>query len=354
MRLLLAGLIFCGVEFSIFRTGLYTARLEPESAAGTLQTVLRLEKERYRPGTARVLSVGDSRMALLLRVADRMAGESAYRFDRIAEAGTHPRCWYYMLREVDPDARHYAAIVIPMPSYDDQDSENLADAEVDIHYLAPLLRLSDAAGFSFSFDSWRLRGLALRDTLFKGLAYKRDLWAYWDDRKSRMFRGNWYRKNAGWTQYDFVGSNQNMVGLQVDWAARKIAHYPPAADDATRKMLDSELLATSDYTGRRTAYLRHWLGRIAGRYGGSGTRLVFYRLPRGPVVRPDATHAPTSAVREIAARGQGVLLDEHTFDALERPELFRDAVHLNEAGCEQFTAAFVREVSRVLGSAPTR
>ena len=349
LRFVLAGLLFCIPEGLIFRTGFYPSHLEPQSTAGALQTVLRLEKERYRPGTPRVLSVGDSRMALLLRVADPMAAESGYFFDRIAEAGTHPRCWYYMLRDADPDARRYAAIVIPMPSYDDEDGENLADAEVDIHYLVPLLRIADAFDFSASFESWNLRGQALRAALFKGLAYKRDLWAWWDDPAGRKFRVNWDRRNAAWTQYDFVGASDSLDGLRVDWAARKVTQYPPSASAETRRMLDAELFRTPEHTGQRTAYLRHWLGRIVERYRGSPTRLIFYRLPRGPVVPPDVPPAQSGAVREIAARGQAILIDEHRFDELERPALFRDAVHLNETGCEQFTVAFVREVRKVLG-----
>ena len=239
-----------------------------------------------------------------------------------------------------------------MPSYDDEDWENLADAEVDIHYLVPLLRLSDTFPFSSSFESWKLRGLALRTTLFKGLAYKRDLWAFWDDPKGRTFRVDWNRRNAAWTRYDFVGGPDTMEGLQVDWDARKITQYPQDATAETRRTLEIELLRqTGVYTGQRTAYLRMWLGRIADRYRDSHTRVIFYRLPRGPVVRPYVPYAPTSAVREIAARGAGILIDEHRFDELERPTLFRDAVHLNETGCEEFTIALVREVRKALGPA---
>ena len=352
-RLMLAALLFCAVEFLIFRSGFYVRFLEPDSTAGSLEAVLRNGEARYRPGTKRVLALGDSRMALLPRVADGLAPRSGYWFDRISVAGTHPRCWYYMLREIDPHADKYSAIVIPMDSYEDEDWEDLADAEVDIHYLVPLLRVTDAFDFSLSFESWSLRRMAFEDALFKGLAYKRDLWAFWNDPRGRMFRVNWKRRYGAQADYNFIGPQNTMEGLEVDWNARQITRYPPSATPQIRKMLDDELLRPAgQYTGRRTAYLRQWLGRIAQRYRGSRTRLIFFRLPRGPVVRPYTPYAPTSAVREIAARGEGILIDEHRFDELERPALFHDAVHLNEAGCEQFTAILVQEVAKILGGGP--
>ena len=354
VRVVLAAALFCGLEGAIFRSGFYTRFLEPNSTTGLLQAIFSDERLHYRPGAAYVEVMGDSRMALLLRVSDRMVDETGYTFGRLAVAGTHPRCWYYMLREADPQARKYAAIVIPMNSYDDEDWENLADSEVDIHYLAPLLRLSDALTFSLSFESWRLRFQAFRAVLFKGLTYKRDLWAFWNDPNGRLSRVNWERQEGAKARYDYVGDQITMQGLAVDWQARKITHYPDQADAGIRAMLDNELLrATGEYSGRRTAYLRRWFGRIVDRYRGSRTRIIFLRLPRGPMVRPYVPHAPTSAVREIAARGDAILFDEHLFDVLERPEWFKDALHLNPAGCERFSIILAQEVRKVLGPPST-
>ncbi|MGB9455050.1 MAG: hypothetical protein WCB12_03345, partial [Bryobacteraceae bacterium] len=61
---------------------------------------------------------------------------------------------------------------------------------------------------------------------------------------------------------------------------------------------------------------------------------------------------PHSTVRRFAASGRIVLLPEHMFDSLERPELFGDALHLNEEGGYQFSMMLAGEVGRVLASAP--
>jgi lysophospholipase L1-like esterase len=57
----------------------------------------------------------------------------------------------------------------------------------------------------------------------------------------------------------------------------------------------------------------------------------------------------SSSIRELASRPGVVLLDEHTFDSLEHPELFKDAFHLNDDGCARFSAILAREVSKALG-----
>ena len=353
LRFLLAGLLFCGLEGVVFRSGFYTSYFEPNSTAGLLRAVLHDEALRYRPGTAYVQTLGNSRMALELRVSDRLVSQCGYTFGRLAAAGTHPRCWYYMLREADPDARKYAAIVIPMDSYDDEDWENMANAEVDIHYLVPILRLRDLFDFGMSFESWSLRGQAMRTVLFKGLTYKRDLWALWDDPQGRLNRLRWEFNDGAAARYNYQGDQSSLAGLEVDWQAHKVIHCPETASPATREMLDNVLLRQpGDYSGRLTAYLRRWFGRIVERYRGTGTRIVFLRLPRGPLVRPYKPYTPTSAVREIAARGDAILIDEHYFDVLERPELFHDAMHLNVAGAEQFSILLAEEIRKVLGPPP--
>jgi lysophospholipase L1-like esterase len=42
------------------------------------------------------------------------------------------------------------------------------------------------------------------------------------------------------------------------------------------------------------------------------------------------------------------LANEHAFDPLERPELFKDALHLNRAGATRFSAMLVDEIARIL------
>ncbi len=105
-------------------------------------------------------------------------------------------------------------------------------------------------------------------------------------------------------------------------------------------------------TGRLARFQREWLGRIVDRYRTSRTKLIFVRLARGPIPRPDyLVKKLSSSIRELAGRPNVVLAPEHLFDALERPENFKDALHLNKDGVEKFSAGLADEVAHILGPA---
>jgi len=136
-----AILFFFALDGLVFRTGYYNAVLEPDSTAGFLETNISLEQHRATQDDNEVIAIGDSRIPLKPRVAN-VAGTD-YRFFTIAVPGTSPRCWYYMLREVDPQARRYAAIVIPLDTYDDRQWEDLRTREA---FFGATVRYANAAG----------------------------------------------------------------------------------------------------------------------------------------------------------------------------------------------------------------
>jgi hypothetical protein len=92
------------------------------------------------------------------------------------------------------------------------------------------------------------------------------------------------------------------------------------------------------------------LGRILEHYRDSPTKIVVLRLPRGPLVRPpNLVRKLSSSVRELQSHPNVILLDEHTFDSLEHPELFKDCIHLNREGMARFSVMMSDAVARVLG-----
>jgi hypothetical protein len=101
--------------------------------------------------------------------------------------------------------------------------------------------------------------------------------------------------------------------------------------------------------GRETAYLRYWYGKIIERYRGSGTKLIFMRVPRAPTSPPDPAPKLNSAIRQIASEPDVIVLDEHLFDQLEHPVFLWDAWHLNRPGMNAFSRLLGQEVRRVLG-----
>ena len=136
----------------------------------------------------------------------------------------------------------------------------------------------------------------------------------------------------------------------MDWNAKTLS-APPNADPVRVQLLKARLTdPLPPETGNQSRYLKYWLGKIYERYRGSPTRLIFLRLPRGGFVRPDQPrYNPHSSVRELAAQPNVTLIDEHFFDSLEKPELFRDELHLNGPGMVRFSLMLTQEVSRILG-----
>ena len=350
LRLLCAAAAFVVVEGAVFRTGLYTRVLEPDSSAGYVQSILDNEKRRVVAGPHEVLAIGDSRMGFRARAANEIETETGYRFATIAMPGSTPRVWYYMLRDVDPTARRYAAILIGVNEYDDEDFEDLSAREMDIRYVTPLLGWADVLPFAASFPEWRTRWEAARAGLFKGYAYRADFQDFLAHHKYRMKKIAVQRREDGPRRYNEVWGSYSVTGLSVDWKARTI-HFPEGSTESQKQLLREVLLReTIEQTGQRGKYLREWYGRIVERYRGSRTRIVFLRLPRGPVVRPVIVARKSAVARELAASNPRVrLLPEHAFDSLEQPRFFGDPMHLNHPGSQEFSRMAARETARLLG-----
>jgi hypothetical protein len=346
----LAVALFFAIDALAFRTGYYPRLLEPNSTAGYLQTYLWIEDHRPKSGSNQVLAMGDSRMGLKARVANALTAETGYTFGTIAVPGTTPRCWYYMLREIDPSANRYAVIVVPLDSYDDRDWEDRRGRELDLNYLSPLLRTADFLPFVLSFPNWEGRAHAAEAILFKGLDYQLDFQDFLARRRTRLEETRLTRQFAHEWYYNAVWERHSLAGMSVDWAARTV-RLPDWMPEPKRRETEELLLRDpTPVSSESTAYRRQWLGAIVNRYRGSRTQVLFLRLPRGPVVRPGAAAGATrSTVRNLAVAGHARLAPEHEFDRLERPELFGDALHLNEEGGIEFSAILARLVRRELG-----
>jgi len=348
---LLASVVaFFAMEGAVFHTGLYPWILNPDSSTGDLETILRDELERPKDGP-QVLGIGDSRMLLLPRLSNQHTPETGYTFGNIATAGATPRAWYYMLRDTDPTARLYRAIVIAVESYDDADTwgdDN--DDEADLSYVIARLRLSDLWDFSRSYDDPDLRWKAARGILFKGLVYKRDVEDLLHHPRYRVQIAKLAHRDSFAWHYNYTGLTESLLGFHADWATMTLS-APAGADPARVSILSARLMrALPPETGGHSRYMKHWLGKIYELYRGSPTRLIFLRLPRGGFVRPDQPrYNPHSSVRDLAAEPNVTLIDEHFFDSLEKPELFADDLHLNGPGMAPFSLMITQEVSRILG-----
>jgi hypothetical protein len=342
------------IDAAVFRTRLYSPWLEPDASAGNLEMICYVETERQPTGGKQVIAFGDSRMALTPQLADQVSAGRGYEFTNVGVAGSSPRVWYYMLRDLDPAARRYAVVLLPVDDYDDEDrKQQPADDIVDLHYAIARLRLADALEFSLSYPSWQHRWQALRGSLFKGVVYQADFHAFLLDpseRRSRVMQSR--RHSAAWRR-DFQPPTRDMTGLAVDWNAWKITFPPDTTPELRQNIHDVLLRPVDPQNGMLAAYRRKWFGKIMELYRGTSTRVVFYRLPRAPIPRPDSLVRKLSgSIREFRSRPNVLLLDEHTFDQLERPEFFQDALHLNREGAARFSKLMAERLLEALAAPP--
>ena len=340
-----------GLDSLLFRTGLYEMILEPDSSTGLFEMILRREQDAQKHyGDRMVVTFGNSRLAWSAKVLDNRPGPHEFAFRNAGVAGSDVRAWYYMIRDLDPTARRYRALVFAVDDYDDEDRYyNPNDDVRALHYVIARLRFSDVLEFARSFDDRQLQFTAFRGGLLKGIIFQNDLQAFLANPRKRLEYVSLC--NRGWTQwvYDFQETTNSMAGLKIDWATLKVT-FPAGVNQDQMDTTNSFLAHQPEpQIGRLAAFNRKWYGKILDRYRNSPTKIIFLRLARGPVPRPDnLTHKLSSSIREFASRPNVILLDEHAFQSLEQPELYRDGMHLNRPGIEKFTYMLEDEVTRAL------
>jgi len=336
----------------IFRSGWYFRIAEPDSAAGYFERELRTERMRARDGRKQFLVVGDSRsQAIRPQLAEDGSRQWGVAFGNVAVLGSTPRAWYYLLRDLDPKANLYDALIFGVDDYDDNNDYSRAESTAEVEMSAPALRLADILDYPWSFRDPLYRRDALLECLLKGSAYKRDLQELTSHLQARVRKAR--ESRAAYAQFirQWVGADWSMAGLEVDWHTHKIK-FPDAADAPTRdnvqQIVDHPARADN---GWKAELRREWIGRIAKHYRGSRTLLVFVRLPHTPIPIPPELRAPPvhGMLRDLAATQSNViLLDEHLFDHLERPEYFRDYTHTNAIGSTEVTRIVVEQIPAIL------
>ena len=341
-RIRIAGICLWAVALVVaadalaFRTGLYRSIVEPESYAGQTEMLLKTEIADHAP--AQVLVLGDSRIGegFSARLANRSAA-GRFHFVNGAVSGSTPRCWYYLLRDLDPAANKYRAVVLAVDSYDDEDGAwDWADRLLDLRILIFRLRAADVWNFMRSFHGTSEQLEALLGSVLKGTVLKEDVQAFLFHPRERLRKVRTFARSGAEWRYDYTGNSGTLAGLKVDWDRHAIV-FPLGVSEAQRREIRSVLFRpTLPQTGAYAKYRREWLGRIVGRYRGSNTRVIIVRLPRGPAPPPPGKTHFSRAIPLWRAPDL-VVVDENRFAGLEQPQYFFDLLHLNAAGRALFS-----------------
>lgn len=351
LRIALSFTLVFLLDALLFRTRLYPSIIQPESYTGRFELTLWRDLREQTQSANLVATLGDSRFSYPPSVMDQQTRETGYTFSHAGLAGSKPRDWYYMIRDLDPASLAYRAVVIGTDDFDDEDQDDEErERLLDLRIVINRLRLRDVFEFAWSYRTWPSRWEAFRGALLKGSVYQPDIKEFLSGPAKRIATVKLFHE--GWPQWthDYIPEDHNLTGLSIDWTSWK-ATYPPGASPAEREIIDDTLLRrAAPQTGSLADYRRHWLGRIVDQYRRSATRVVFIRLPRGPLVRPEGlVKKLSSSVRELGRRENVILADEHHFDSLEHPEFFKDPLHLNREGATRFAVMLSAEIREILG-----
>jgi len=348
-NLLLGVATFVCLDGVIFHTGLYVSILAPDSYAGRLAVITRAEKQRPPSGLKEVLVLGDSRMAegFSTAVADGLASAAGFKFVTLAEPASTANTWYYMLREVDPTAQRYWAIVVPYGiGYEPTSAESLR-----ISMAAPLLRYGDCFTFASAFQQWSGRFRAVTACILRGSAYQSDVADFLEHPIARI--ENVQRESAMvHARAVYKGRDYDMVGTSYDATTGQMT-FPPRLTEAQREAIRKSLLQPSQSEMQYSLRLqRDWIPRILNRYSKSATAIVLTPVPRGPFAElPAFSVAQRAPFPEVTRQRTVFSLPEQTFDFLEKPDYYFDAFHLNAKGRQRFTERLVNDLVARLAAA---
>jgi hypothetical protein len=342
---------FICVDGAIFHSGLYVSILAPSSYAGRVAKITQAERERAPSGLKEVLVLGDSRIAegFSTTLANELGSPAGLKFVGLAEPAASANTWYYMVREVDPTTRRYAAIVIP---YGVGYEPNSADP-LRISMTAPLLRYGDCFHFASGFQRWSGRFRAFIACILRGSAYQDDVADLLAHPVARMRSIRQADKKHSGSEYK--GRNYDLVGTSYDATTGQVT-FAPKLTEAQRLAFRKSLIQPSQSDTEYSLKLqRDWIPRIMDRYSHSPTAIVLTPLPRGPFLelggfsRGYVSVLPSSVIQRTSFSLPG-----HTFDFLEKPKYYFDAFHLNAKGRQKFTETLVSEVLARLRSADSK
>jgi hypothetical protein len=341
------------LDAAMFRTGFYARYLEPASYAGNFESVLAAGREKQFKRPHHVLVLGDSQIGegFSPQLADEAGARDGWEFFNAAVGGASMRCWYYMVRDLDPDRTRFDVIVLPLRGYADVDyGEILADRD-DLRWVMARIRLADIAAFSNSFLAPLIKLQILREALFKGLVYRRDLREFLRDPATRIQHVDDCRAACADSFYGYPGRTENLSGVWMDWKTNTL-HFP----EGVSPQVQAEMKLHGNYRqwsvlGFERAYRKLWLGRIIDRYRGTQAKIAIVSLPYRPFPIPFSWPVDSNSfASEASKNSQVTVLDEHLFEDLEKPQFFFDVFHMNRTGRLSFSSRLADALIQRLGA----
>lgn len=346
--------IFALVDVAAFRTDLYRRVLDPSSTTGSFEAAIDQFRAFRSDANRDVLVLGDSRIYSALDPRAAARASARYRFLNGAVPGTTPRCWPFFLRAIDPASDRFAAVVISVDTYADDDSAigslDGDDRPMDLRYVVLQTRLRDLPKLAGSFSDPRERVEHGIDLFLRGPELRDDFQALAADPLSRIGA---LQNARGAKTYDPLAAHpreESLRGLRVDFALGTI-EYPAGLSADERAAIATQVLHVAKPSPSYARYRLQWLAPIAARYANAGVPVFFVRIPTRPAHR-QGNQIPSGSLVEIGREYHARLIPAQRYIALEQPRLFADEDHLNRTGSLQFSRLLANDVTRLLGDPP--
>ena len=340
------------IDLIAFRTGLYASWIEPNSSAGSVVGSTMLIKRETKADSSNILVLGNSKIGegFSGRLADQASGRPDLHFINGAVAGSTPRIWYYLLRELDPGCNRYAAVAM-MVDYDPTtNQEDMGNYAADTNYLQPLLRFTDFSEYAASFTKPTERERARRAVALPMQALHDDITSLLRSPLHRFHDTGRSRRLWMDASISYAGREQRLPDLEIDVAAGMPRNWD-GVSESTKPQLESYFRGLRQHASEQTiaannAYVERWVGAIAQCYHAAGGKVFVFSVPRGPwheLLVP----APKigGAVADLAKRGLIEPLPGVTFVPLEQPQYFFDHLHMNHDGRERFSRLLAMQIA---------
>jgi alginate O-acetyltransferase complex protein AlgI len=350
--LAVAVLVLLLADLALFRTPLYHGVLAPSSSAGSFEAAVAQLRDRPADPQHDVLVLGDSRIYQGLLPAQAAAAAGGLNFVPAGVPGTTPRTWGFLIRAIDPEAKRYRAVVVPVDTYADDTSAIGAldgnDRPFDLRYVVYRVGWGDAWPLARTFSDPRKKAGYALDLWLRAPLLRDDLQNLLSDPAERV--AALARQRAGLAPAGTLSTrSSSLAGLRADFTRDEL-QFPAGVGPVERDALQQQIMRPVQPSSAYGDYRRQWLGPIVQRYLASGTPVIFVRIPTRPVHR-SLPAGPSGSLLDFARAGAR-LIPQDAYVALERPELFTDEDHLDAAGAERFSRMLGSDVARSLREPP--
>jgi alginate O-acetyltransferase complex protein AlgI len=350
---LLTAALVAAANVLLFVTPLYRHALDPASSTGSFETARRALTQFPANPRTDVLVLGDSRIySGLDPTAAAAASGGKLRFIDAAVPGTTPRIWYYQLHAIDPDAKRFRALVIPIDADSDDDSAigsiDGDQRQQDLHYLTFAVEPAQIPKLATSFPGAQMQLTTALNLLLRGPILRDDVQAFAADPRARI-EAIERADPVAFAPLAWHPRNETLRGMRVDFARNSIV-YPAGVSPDERTAMTDQVLRAARPSQSYARYRQEWIYPVAERYAAAGTPVLLVRIPTRPAHRKP-TDPIGGTLRALAGSGLATFLPPAPYLALERPDLFADHDHLNRDGSLRFSEQLGRDAARVLSDA---